>query len=120
MRVFIIFFFVLSSLFSSETCITNFKTEVCGDFKLLDGVIIKSSLSKQELIHKLKRPLKQIAFLKNTNLYLVDSNDSLNYSKELAKKEYIIYAQPNISQTKEENSHKLQNIAQKYNLQKVW
>ncbi len=111
---------LFTSLFSKEVCITNFQKEVCSDFELRDGVIIKSSISKEKLKEKLNRPLKQIAFLENSNLYLVDSNDSLNYSKELAKKEYIIYAQPNISQTKEKSLQPSQNITKQYNLGKIW
>lgn len=118
MRFYLILLLFNTSLFSF--CITNFQKQVCKDFKLLNSVIVKSTLSKQELKEKLNRPLKQIAFLENSNLYLVDANNSLEYSKELAKKEYIIYAQPNISQTKNLNFKPSQNITKKYNLEKVW
>jgi len=111
---------MLSSLFSKEVCITNFNKQVCNDFNLLNSVIVKSSLSKQELKEKLNKDIKQIAFLENSNLYLIDSNNSLEYSKELAKKEFISYAQPNISQTRNLNFKPSQNITKKYNLEKIW
>ena len=108
------------SLFANEVCIKNFNKEVCGNFNLLDSVIIKSSLSKLELKKRLARPIKQIAFLETSNLYLLDSDDSLNYSKELEKQEYIVYAQPNISQSRDSSFQKTQNIVQKYHLEKIW
>ena len=119
-KICLLSFLLISSLYSKEVCITNFNKEVCKDFKVLNSVIIKSPLSKKALKIKLKKPIKQIAFLENTNLFLVDTNDSLNYSQELANKEYIIYAQPNISQTKNLNSKQPQNITKKYDLDKIW
>ncbi len=119
-KVILFYLLILSSLFAKESCIINFQKEICSDFKLLNSVIIKSSLSKQELKEKLNKPIKQIAFLEASNLYLVDSNDSLNYSKELAKKEFISYAQPNISQTKNLDFKQAQNITQKYNFEEIW
>jgi len=119
-KIFILSLFFLSSILSKEVCITNFNKEVCKNFNLLDSVVVKSKLTKKELHKKLNKPIKQIAFLKNTNLFLIDSKEPLIYSKELEKKEYIIYAQPNISQTKNINFKKTQNITKKYNLEKIW
>jgi subtilisin family serine protease len=102
------------------TCITNFNKKVCKNFTLLDSVIVKTTLSKKELQNKLNKPLRQIAFLQDSNLFLVDSKQPVVYSKELAKKEYIIYAQANISQTKDINFKHFQNITKKYNLKETW
>jgi len=120
MKIVLVALILMSSLFSKEVCITNFNKQLCKDFDILNSVIVKSSLSKKELKDKLNKPIKQIAFLDNTNLFLVDSNDSLEYSQELANKEYIIYAQPNISQTKDINFKPTQNITKKYKLDSIW
>lgn len=119
-KVFLSLCLLTSSIFGKEVCITNFNKEVCKDFKILNSVIIKSTLTKQALKNKLNKPLKQIAFLGKSNLFLVDSNDSLEYSKELSNKDFIIYAQPNISQTKDINFKPTQNITKKYNLDSIW
>jgi len=120
MKILFYSFILLSSLFAKDICITNFNKKVCKDFTILESVIVKTTLSKKELQEKLNRPIKQIAFLKETNLFLVDSKQPLIYSKELEKKEYIIYTQPNILQTRDSNFKKTQNITKKYNLKKVW
>jgi subtilisin family serine protease len=128
MKIVLFSLVLLSSLLAKEVCITNFNKELCKDFNLLDSVIVKTSLSKKELKERLNKPLKQIAFLENSNLFLVDSKQPLIYSKELVKEKYIIYAQPNISQTKNNNffkesaKHKkqIQNISKKYNLKNIW
>jgi len=119
-RTFLFIFLLSSSLYSKEVCIINFNKEVCKEFNILNSVIIKSPLLKEDLSTKLNKSLKQIAFLKNSNLFLVNSKQPLIYSKELLKKEYIIYAQPNIAQTKNINFKKSQNITKKYNLKKIW
>ena len=119
MKIIIITLLIITSLVADINCIKNFNKQVCKDFKILDSVIIKSTLSKEELKKKINKPLKQIAFLQNSNLFLVDSKQALIYSKELEKKEYIIYAQPNISQTKNINFQTNQNLTKKYNLKKI-
>jgi len=119
MKILFYSFILLSSLFAKDVCITNFNKKVCKDFTFLESVIVKTTLSKKELQEKLNKPIKQIAFLKETNLFLVDSKQPLIYLKELEKKEYIIYAQPNILQTRDSNFKKTQNITKKYNLKKV-
>lgn len=119
-KVFLSLCLLTSSIFAKEVCITNFNKEVCKDFNILPSVIVKTKLSKDELKQKLNKKIKQIAFLENANLFLVLSNDSLSYSKELAKKDFIIYAQANISQKKENNSFKSQNLTIKYNLKNTW
>ncbi len=120
MKLIVISLLMVLSLFAKESCITNFQKQICGDFTLLGSVIINSPLSKQALKEKLNKPIKQIAFLENSNLYLVDANDSLEYAKALAEKAYVIYAQPNISQTKNLNVQPSQNITQHYNLEETW
>ncbi|MDD2790676.1 MAG: S8 family serine peptidase [Sulfurimonas sp.] len=120
MKVIFLSLLISLSLFSNETCIKNFNKTVCKNFDILESVIIKSPLSKNELIKKLNKPIQQIAFLETSNLYLIDSTDALNYSKELAKKEYIIYAQPNISQQRDNNFQISQDITKKYNLEMIW
>lgn len=120
LKILFISLLFFSSLLSKEICIKNFKKNICGNFQLLDSVIIKSKLSKKVLSTKLNKPLKQIAFLKTSNLYLVDSNESLKYSKELASKNFIIYAQPNLEQKRINTTFKTQDIANKYHLTNIW
>lgn len=108
------------SLYANTICIKNFNKELCGNFGLLNSVIIKSVLSKNELQKKLNKEVKQIAFLENSNLYLVSSNSSLSYAKELSKKEFIIYAQPNIVQSLNKSKYNSHNVIEKYNLKKIW
>ncbi|MBU2870609.1 S8 family serine peptidase [Colwellia sp. E2M01] len=79
----------------------NFGNSVIIDsqkFTIVPEVIIKTKLGKQSLIAKLNKPAVQLAFLENSNLFLVKSTDPLTYSQELSTKSYIIYAQPNILQ----------------------
>jgi len=116
----IILLFFFTSIFSKEICILNFNKQVCKEFKLLDSVIIKSSLSKKELSLKLSKELKQIAFLEKYNIFLVNSINPLEFSKELSKKSYIVYAQPNIIQKREKNFQKSYKISNKYNLHNIW
>ena len=120
MKIILVSLLISLSLLADKVCINNFNKQVCKDFNILDSVIVKSTLSKKELIKKLNKPIKQIAFLETSNLHLVESKDSLNYSKELEKENYIIYAQPNISQTRDSNFKNTQNITKKYNLKKTW
>jgi subtilisin family serine protease len=101
-------------------CITNFDRELCGEFRVLNSIIIKSKLNEIEIEKRFKRDFKKIATLKSSFIYLIDSNDSVNESKELTKNDFIIYAQPNISQIKEKSFQSSQNITQKYNLEKIW
>ncbi|MGA1932840.1 S8 family peptidase [Arcobacter sp. YIC-464] len=115
--------FILCTIFSityATTCINNFNNKVCKNFKVLPSVIIKTTLNKKQLLEKLDKPLKQIAFLEDSNLFLVEVKDSLTYAKELEKKDFIIYAQPNILQQKVKNSFKATNIVSDFNLKKLW
>ena len=70
---------------------------------IVPEVIVKTNLDKNALIAKLNKPIIQLAFLDKTNIFLVKSADALNYSKELSKEDYIIYAQPNILQKRTYN-----------------
>lgn len=72
LKILLISLFFISSLLSKN---------ICGDFHLLDSVIINS---------KLYKPLK--------------------YSKELPAKNFIIYAQPNLEQKRIKAAFKTQNI----------
>ena len=120
MRILFLICTLLFPLFAKEVCIKNFDKDICGDFKLLKSVIVKSSLSKQELKERLDTPLKQIGFLKDSSLYLIDSKKPLEYSRELSKKDFIIYAQPNISQVKNNSFIRTENLKNRYGLKKVW
>lgn len=97
---FILLFTSLVSTASEKNCFINFDKTVCGGFLVLDRVIFKSKLSKQTLIKKLKQPIRQLAFLNSGGLYLIDSDRPVQLSLSLSKKEYIEYAQPDISQTR--------------------
>lgn len=120
LKIAVLSMFLFSLLFSKEVCFTNFNKEVCGEFNLLDRVIVKSPLSKKQIIERLQKPLKQIAFLADANLYLIDSKDSLTYSKELSNKDFIIYAQPDVAQKRIKETKKAQDIVKKYDLQNIW
>lgn len=120
MKILILTLIIGVSLFSKEYCIVNFNKKVCKDFKLLNGVIVKSPLSKEELKIRLNKPLKQIAFLDDTNLYLVKTDKPLEYSQELVKHSYIIYAQPDILQTRENSSVQNYDVSKEYNLKELW
>jgi len=113
-------FCLVSSVSVRSVCIDNFGKQVCNDFKLLNSVIVKSPLSKNQLKEKLKTQVKQIAFLNNANLFLIDTNNSVEYAKKIQKEVYVIYAQPNISQVKDENSFESRQISQEYNLIDTW
>lgn len=120
MRVVLFILLILSYSSSKENCFINFNKKVCGEFSFLDRVIVKSKLSKNQLSKKLEKPLKQIAFFENSNLYLIDSANSLEYSKQLLSYDFISFAQPDISQKKIINIQKNQNITKKYNLKNIW
>lgn len=110
------------SLFAKWT-IVNFAKEIDIDkmhIQIMPDVIVKTGLSKKELQGKISRKITQLAFLQESNLFLVESNDSLEYAKELSKEDYIIYAQPNISQTKVKSIKESQDLAKKYDLEKLW
>ena len=114
----LIVFFI--SINADETCILNFNQKVCSNFQIMPSVIVKTALSKKELKSKIKKPLKQIAFLEKSNLFLIETTDSLVYAKTLLKKEFIIYAQPNILQEKENLKRKVEDVKHVYNLEKIW
>jgi len=120
--LFTVYLLTSQLIHANEICIKNFQKQICKDFKLLNSVIVKSSLAKNILQEKLNlsNEIKQIAFLENSNLYLIDSNKPLEYSKELIKKSYIIYAQPSISQIKNNHFKSSQDITKKFNLKKIW
>lgn len=108
------------SLVAQKVCINNFNQNVCKNFTALNAIIIKSPLSKKALKSKLNRPLKQLAFLQDANLFLLDSNDSLNEAKALAKHPYILYAQPDMMQNKEFAKRTPTDIITEYNLKFLW
>jgi subtilisin family serine protease len=102
---------------------TNFgkQIKIENHLKILPYVIIKTKLSKEELKQKLHKPLQQIAFLKDANLFLVKSDDALKESKNLAQKEYILYAQPDMIQQRIHTKYfSKQDIAQTYGLNDIW
>lgn len=110
----------ISFLYSKEICIKNFDKELCKDFQVLDSVIVKTKLSKIELSKKINKPIKQIAFLENSNLFLIDTIKPIEYAKTLEKKEFIIYAQVNISQTKQKNTFKSTDVQKEFYLKDIW
>jgi len=112
--------FYALSLHSKEVCIENFNKKICANFQIMSSVIVKTKLSKSRLGAKIKKPFKQIAFLEDSNLFLIDTNNSLLYAKELSSKEFVIYAQPNILQQKENLKRKVQDITATYNLKNIW
>ncbi len=118
----IIFLLVISNilLFSSQACIKNFGKTICSDFKILNSVIIKTSLSKKELKKKINKHITQLAFLEDTNIFLIDSKNPLEYAKKLEKENFIIYAQPNISQTRNKNFKNSKEFLTNYNIKNKW
>lgn len=116
MRLF--YCFVFCSVFYSEIVLSGNNPYAEGRFfknfgnllkvesqsvTIIPEVIVKTNLDKAALITKLNKPITQLAFLDNANIFLVKSADALNYSKELSTKDYIIYAQPNILQKRTYN-----------------
>lgn len=91
---------ITAALITHPPCIINFGKPLCEKIQITSRVIVKSSLSKDSLSKKLGKPLQQIAFMREANLFLVQSEDPINCAKNLSKKEYIIYAQPDIIQKK--------------------
>lgn len=122
MPKFIIGFMLLSLtfLYSKEICIKNFDTTVCEEFTLLNSVIVKSQLNKEELSKKIQKPFQQIAFLGESNLYLIPSNTPLEEAKNLSKKEFIIYAQPNVSQKQIKNFVHQKDTDSSKIIEKLW
>ncbi|MEA1917724.1 MAG: hypothetical protein U9N42_09425, partial [Campylobacterota bacterium] len=105
---------IISTLFSQDEYVINFNKPLHVDgneLKIVSGVIVKSALSKTALQNRLHVEVKELAFLQNSNLYLVDSNNSLQYSQELALKDYIIYAQPNMLQKVTSNKKESYDIS---------
>jgi subtilisin family serine protease len=138
MRLF--YCFVLCSVFYSEIVLSGNNPSTEGRFfknfgnllkvesqslTIIPEVIVKTNLDKNTLIAKLNKPVIQLAFLANANIFLVKSADAINYSKELSTKDYIIYAQPNILQKRTYNfvdvhhtsEHKIVERYKKENIQ---
>ncbi len=111
---------LLSSLSAQEVCIENFDSAVCGNFRILNSIILRSTLSKTALEKRLNKPVKVIAFLEDSNLYVIDSDHPLQEAKTLKNRAYIIYAQPNILQKRHLSFGHESNITTQYNLQKEW
>ena len=88
-----------------SNCIVNFNKPLCGKFTFSNQVIIKSSLNKEVLEKKLNTILMQIAFLGDTGLYLMQSDEPLKEAKRLSSKHFIDYAQPDIIQHRDFSSN---------------
>lgn len=102
---FLCFFLISTSLWSGteEVCIRNFQKPLCGEFQILDGVIVKSPLSKEALSGKLGKKLTQIAFLGGENLYYLESEQPEEEALALEKLDDIVYAQPDVNQKRLRN-----------------
>ena len=92
---------------------------MCNNFTILESIIIKSSLSKKALQTKLNKPLQQIAFLKKSNLFLLQSKAPISEAIMLAKKTFITYAQPDILQTRQKYQKRVDNIISSYHLKDI-
>lgn len=119
-KVILFLFISIFELQAEAACITNFDKAVCSDFKFLPRVIIKTTLSKDQIKEKLQRSVKQLAFLGENNLFSVEHTKPLEYAKELKSKKYIIYAQPDILQIKGKQKYKSGSLASRYKLKNIW
>jgi subtilisin family serine protease len=102
-KIFLFIFITFVSLYSQDICFQNFDKQTCGNFKVLDEVIIKSELSKIELSRKLNSKIKQITNFKKFNFYLKTSSEPIAEAVKLTQKSFIEYAQPNVSQKRVKN-----------------
>lgn len=122
-------------IFSQEAhavCITNFGKNVCADMQILQNVIVKTKLTKQQLDKRLgenpsrkqNNKITQLAFLDNSNLFLIPTDNPEQYAKELSKLEYIIYAQPDVLQKRHnhEQVHKIKHkdLTSRFDLKHRW
>jgi len=112
--------FAFFSLEAKSTCITNFNKNLCANFQITPSVIIKTHLSKKQLREKLQVPVQQLAFLHESNLFLVKHNSPSSYSKKLREEDFIIYAQPDILQKRQNHLDKQLTIASRYHLNEIW
>ncbi len=118
--IFVIFIFITFS-FSKEFCILNFDKELCDDFKISKALIIKTKLSKNELKKRLKlEDLKQIAFLKDSNIYLLNSSTPLKDYEKLKGLDFIEYVIPDIIQRKKRSSFDIKEYQKNLNLNRYW
>ena len=111
------------SLDAKAVCITNFNKNICANFQILPRVIIKTKLTKNQLRKELSLPIQLLATLHDSNLFMVRHNKSLDYAKKLEKKVFIIYAQPDIFQKKQNSSNKYdkqQDLSTRYHLSDIW
>ncbi|MGA1940679.1 S8 family peptidase [Arcobacter sp. YIC-310] len=121
MKIFLVYFLFIPFLFAKEFCIINFNKKVCDDFKISNGLIIKSKLLKNELKNKLKlNELKQIAFLKNSNVYLVDTPSPLEDYERFKHYDFIEYIIPDIIQSKKRAGFDIKKYQKDLNLRNYW
>lgn len=105
---------------AKAVCIKNFNKELCEEFILLDSVILKSKLSKKELIKKIRTPLQEIAFLGDARLFLLNTNNPLRDAEELSKRDFIIYAQPNVSQKQIKSFKRTEDFNTLEHVENLW
>lgn len=85
---------------SKPVCLENFGQVLCGNFRVMPGVIVKSALTKEQIGALFQRKVQQIAFLSGSNLYLVASENALEDARQFAAIPGVEYAQPDISQAR--------------------
>lgn len=121
MKIFLFYFLFISFLFAKEFCISNFKKEICDNFNISNGVIIKSKLLKDELKNKLKLDkVKQIAFLKKSNIYLVDTLTPIEDYKRFKNFDFIEYIIPDIIQINKRASFDIKKYEKDLKLKSYW
>jgi len=120
--IILVFFILLfaDKLFAEKICITNFNKLICDNFKTTPNVIVKTPLSKIQLSLKLQKTVKQIAFLGKNNLYLIATNSPVEYAQKLSTKDYMIYAQPDIVQKRNNSGFENHIPKNYYNLKNLW
>jgi len=120
-RLILAIFIFVSFSFSKEFCISNFKKEICDNFKIANGIIIKSKLKKEEIKRALKLDsINQIAFLKSSNIYLVDTNTPIKDYEQLKKLDFIEYVIPDIIQRKKRANFDIHRYQKSLNLNTYW
>lgn len=120
-KILLIFFLFVSSSLSKELCITNFGKEICDTFEFSNGVIVKSKLQKDEIEKKLGlKKIRQIAFLKDSNIYLIDTNTPIKDYEEFKKLDFIEYSIPDIIQSKKRATFDIRKYQKDLKLKQFW
>ena len=121
MRIFFISLFFISLSFCQEICIENFDKKLCNNFKISNGLILKTKLKKNDLKDRLKiEAIREIAFFKNSYIYLIDTANPIKDYNRFKNLDFIEYIIPDIIQNKRRSSFNIQKYQKSLNLNTYW